>query len=227
MASILSVNLGRSRPSPTGRGPATGIYKAPVESIDVRDPGPKRMVAGAGVSGAVGDVIGDARHHGGTTQALYAVAAEELAWWSTELGMDLAPGTFGENLTTAGFDVDAALVGERWRIGTAVVRVTGPRIPCNTFRMALGVPGLVKRFSDRGRTGAYLAVVEPGTIRPGDAIEVIHRPDHSVTVPLLYRAITTDPRWADEALAASEDLEAEVIDKLTRRATYTLAAEPG
>jgi MOSC domain-containing protein YiiM len=92
--------------------------------------------------------------------------------------------------------------------------------------MALGVPGLVKRFSDRGRTGAYLAVVEPGTIRTGDAIEVIHRPDHSVTVPLLYRAITTDPRWADEALAARDDLEGDLIDKLTRRATYTLATEP-
>ena len=228
MPSVLSVNIGASAPSPTGRGLRTGHFKTPVDSIDVCDPGPKRVRNGAGVSGVAGDVVGNGRHHGGTSQAVYAVAAEELAWWSAELGIDLAPGCFAENLTLTGLDVDSALVGERWQVGdTVVLQVTGPRVPCNTFRGAIGVPGWVKRFSERGRTGAYLAVVTPGTIRPGDEITIAFRPDHAVTVPLLYRAVTTDPRWADEALAAREYLDPELAEKLTRRATYGLDAEPG
>ncbi len=227
MASVLSVNVGSSRPSPTGRGPRTGHFKEPVDSIEVVDPGPKRVRQGAGVSGVLGDVVGDGRHHGGSAQAVYAVAAEELAWWSAELGVALSPGSFAENLTLSGFDVDSALVGERWQLGdTVVLQVTGPRIPCNTFRGAMGVPGWVKRFSERGRTGAYLRVVVPGTIRAGDGVTVVSRPEHAVTVPMLYRAITTDPRWADEALAARDHLEPELIEKLQRRATYGLDPEP-
>lgn len=225
--SVLSVNVGTARPSPTGRGPRTGIFKAPVESIEVRDPGPKRVLDHAAVSGVADDHVGDGRHHGGSLQAVYAVASKELAWWSAELGRELRPGAFGENLTLAGFDVDAALVGERWRIGDEVeVRVTGPRIPCNTFRAAMGVPGWVRRFSDRGRTGAYLAVVTPGTIRPGMSVTVSARPDHGVTVPLLYRAITTEPDLAGRVLTAADHLDAETIDVLRRRAPYALDAEP-
>lgn len=226
VASVLSLNVGSSRPSPTGRGPRTGHFKQPVDSVVISDPGPKRVVDGAGVSGVRGDVVGDGRHHGGSAQAVYAVAAEELAWWSADLGVELAPGSFAENLTLTGIDVDSALVGEQWQIGdTVVLRVTGPRVPCNTFRMAMGVPGWVKRFSERGRTGAYLAVVVPGTIRTGDPIAVVSRPAHQVTVPMLYRAITTDPRWATEALAARDFLDAERIGKLQRRATYELDSE--
>ena len=136
--SVLSVNVGTARPSPTGRGSRTGIFKAPVESIEVRDPGPKRVLDGAAVSGVADDHVGDGRHHGGSLQAVYAVASKELAWWSAELGRELRPGAFGENLTLAGFDVDAALVGERWRIGDEVeVRVTGPRIPVSYTHLAV------------------------------------------------------------------------------------------
>ncbi len=227
MASVLSVNIGSARPSPTGRGPATGHFKEAIDAIDVADPGPKRVRQSAGVSGVLGDVIGDGRHHGGTHQAVYAMAAEELAWWAAELGTDLAPGAFGENLTLTGLDVDAALVGERWLVGDTVeLQVTGPRVPCNTFRMAMGVPGWVKRFSERGRTGAYLSVVTPGRIRSDDPVTVTFRPDHAVTVPLLYRATTTDPRSAEEALAAREYLEPKVVHKLERRAMDGLDEEP-
>lgn len=225
-ASILSVNVGSAQPNPRGKGPRTGIFKRSVASIDVREPGPKRVADGAGVSGVVGDVVGDGRHHGGSTQAVYAVSAEELTWWSDELGVQLAPGAFGENLTTIGFDVDAALVGERWSIGDAELQVTGPRIPCATFGMAMGVRGWVKRFSERGRTGAYLSIITPGTIHAGDAVQVIHRPNHGVTVPMLYRALTTDARWAEQALAARDDLEEEFVELLQRRATYQLDADP-
>lgn len=226
MGRILSTNVGRASPNPANARLSTGIDKRPVPSIAVADPGPKRVVDGAGVSGVAGDVVGDGRNHGGSSQAVYAVAAEELAWWSAELGQELPPGKFGENLTLAGLDVDAALVGERWRIGDGVVlQVTGPRVPCATFRAAMGVPGWGRRFSRRGRTGAYLSVVVPGTIRAGDSVEVVFRPDHGVTVPLLYRAVTTDPRWAGEALVARAFLSPELADKLSRRATYALDAD--
>ena len=128
----------------------------------MRDPGPKRGGLGSGV---VGDDVVSRKHHGGSRQAVYAVAREELDWWGATLGRELVDGMFGENLTTQGLDVDAAVVGERWRVGSALLEVTGPRIPCATFRAWMGEPGWVRRFTERGRTGAYLAVVERG---PGE-----------------------------------------------------------
>jgi MOSC domain-containing protein YiiM len=140
----------------------------------------------------VGDFIGDLKHHGGDRQAVYAVAREELDWWGAELGRSLDNGLFGENLTTAGLDVDAALIGERWQIGDVVLEVTGPRVPCATFSIAMGVERWVQRFSERGRTGAYLAIIAPGTIGAGDAITVLSRPSHGVDVPTAFRATRGD-----------------------------------
>lgn len=197
MAYVHSVNLGSAKPLPTGRraGEPTGIDKRPVDALDVRAPGPKHGGLG---SGAVGDFIGETQHHGGDDQAVYAVAREELDWWGAELGRDLRDGMFGENLTTHGLDVDAALVDEVWQVGEVRLRVAGPRIPCNTFRAHMGEPGWVKRFAARGRSGAYLAVLEPGTIRAGDTIEVVSRPAHSVTVPVAFRAYYGDPAALDQ-----------------------------
>lgn len=190
MAHVRSVNVGASRPIRAGKGRPTGIWKEPVDAVEVRAPGPKRGGLGSGV---VGDFLGDRDHHGGDDQALYAVAREELDHWGRELGRDLADGTFGENLTTVGLDVDGALVDEVWQVGSAVLRVTGPRIPCGTFRARMAEKGWVKRFVAHGRSGAYLAVVEPGTIRTGDEVVVLSRPDHAVTVPVTFRAWYGDP----------------------------------
>ncbi len=226
----MSVNVGSARPNPKGTGPDTGIHKVPVRSAYLQDPGPKRVEGGLGVSGVAGDVVGDGRHHGGSTQAVYAFASEELAWWAGVLGRDLPPGSFGENLTTVGLDVDAAIIGERWRIGGEdgpIVRVTGPRIPCNVFRLTMQEQGWVKRFAERGRTGSYLAVERPGIVTEADAVDILSQPDHGVTVPMLFRAITTDPRWAEQALRARPYLEGELVAKLEKRSTYGLDAEPG
>ena len=92
----------------------------------------------------------------------------------------------------AGLDVDGAVVGERWRVGSALLEVTGPRIPCATFAAWMGERGWVRRFTERGRTGAYLAVVEPGVVAAGDAVEVLDRPAHGITVPEVFRAFTGD-----------------------------------
>ena len=116
-------------------------------------------------------------------------------------GRDLADGMFGENLTTQGLDVDGAVVGERWRVGSAVLEVSGPRIPCATFAAWMGERGWVRRFTERGRTGAYLAVVEPGLVSTGDGVEVLGRPSHGITVPEVFRAYTGDDALADRVLA--------------------------
>lgn len=202
---VRSVNRGGRRPLPGVRRP-TAIVKAPVSRIEVRDPGPKQGGLGLGV---VGDEIGSPRHHGGSTQAVYAFAREELDRWADELGRDLPDGMFGENLTTVGIDVDAALLGERWRVGTALLEVAAPRIPCATFAARMGEEGWVRRFVDRGRTGAYLRVVEAGTIETGDPVEVEHRPTHSFTVPDHFRACLGDRDLAAAIVEARVLPEAE------------------
>lgn len=194
-----SVNVGGARSGIRRRGGLTSIDKRPVASADVRDPGPKRGGLGSGV---VGDDVSSRKHHGGSGQAVYAVAREELDWWGAELGRELRDGMFGENLTTAGLDVDACVVGERWRVGSALLEVTGPRIPCATFAAWMDEPRWVRRFTERGRTGAYLAVVEPGVVSAGDAVEVLHRPGHGIAVPVVFRAFTGDDEAGERVLAA-------------------------
>lgn len=193
---IVSVNAGKGVVQPYASGPVTAIDKRPVDSIAVRDPGPKRGGLGSGV---VGDQVGDTRHHGGTTQAVYAYAREDLDWWAAQLGRDLADGTFGENVTTLGIDCTHARIGETWHIGDVTLRVQGPRIPCATFAGHMGERSWVKRFTSEGRTGAYLSVVSPGILRPGDAVS-IERPDHDIDVLLTFRAFMGDLEAAQVVL---------------------------
>jgi MOSC domain-containing protein YiiM len=208
---LLSVNLGRPRSVPyTDQAEGvTGIDKQPVEGpVRVAAPGPK----GIGASGLAGDAVCDMRHHGGTDQAVYAFAREDLDGWERELGRPLANGGFGENLTTVGLDVSGALIGERWRIGSEVVlEVTCGRIPCLTFQGHLGEKRWVKRFTAKAAPGAYLRVIEPGEVRRGDAIEIAHRPDHDVTVALQFRAVTTERTLLPRLLAAGEALHPESL----------------
>jgi MOSC domain-containing protein YiiM len=154
----------------------------------------KRAVDGdvkIGSFGVRGDVQADRQHHGGLEKALYAYAAEDAAYWERELGRETPPGFFGENLRTEGIDVNAALIGERWRIGNRVeVEVTMPRTPCQTFARWVGGDderGWVRRFSDERRLGPYLRVVVKGRVRAGDEITVIHRPEGAPTILDVYR----------------------------------------
>jgi MOSC domain-containing protein YiiM len=170
---VLAVNVVHEvRRGPTRR---TAIDKRPVQ-------GPVPV----GALGLDGDTQCNRRFHGGTDKALYAYASEEAAWWSDQLGRELPPGLFGENLTTAAVDVDGALIGEQWRIGNRgtgiVVEVRLPRDPCGNLSAHLGLPRFHRRFAGRGRPGAYLAVRRPGTVAAGDRVTVVHRPGHGVTV---------------------------------------------
>ncbi|MFE1437933.1 MOSC domain-containing protein [Streptomyces sp. NPDC058739] len=208
---LLSLNLGRATAVPYTDQPEglTGIDKRPVEGpVRVAAPGPK----GVGASGLAGDAVCDTRHHGGDDQAVYAVAREDLDDWETELGRELRNGCFGENLTTSGLDVSGALIGERWRVGPdLVLEVTCGRIPCRTFQGHLGEERWVKRFTQRAAPGAYLRVIEPGEIRAGDPIEIVHRPGHEVTVALAFQAETTRRSLLPAVLAAGEALHPELL----------------
>ncbi len=208
MPLLLSVNVGRPQPNPYKETKATGIGKLPQDGpVEVRAPGPKRGGLG---SGLVGDFIGDVKHHGGDGQAVYAFQREDLDRWAARLGRELGNGFFGENLTTVGLDVNEARIGERWQVGAGVVlQVTSARIPCSTFRGWVGERGWLKTFTADARPGAYLSVVTPGTIRSGDDIRVLHRPDHEVTVSLMFRAFTTERDLLGSLLAAGDDLDPE------------------
>jgi MOSC domain-containing protein YiiM len=172
-ARVLSVNRGQEADLVIGGRPARS-------AIDKRAAGCPVEVGPLGLGG---DTVADKENHGGLEQAVYAYGREDLDWWSEQLGRELRNGLFGENLTTAGVDVSAALIGETWRAGTAVLQVTSPRIPCNTFKAWMGEePHWVKRFAAAGRPGAYLRVLTPGTVADGDDLEVVSRPAVAVTV---------------------------------------------
>lgn len=166
--------------------------------------------------GLVGDQIMDTKNHGGSDKAVYVFAREDAQAWEDELGREVTPGLFGENVTTLGLDVTGALVGERWRIGDEVVLEPAmPRIPCATFARRLGETQWVKRFTERGAPGAYCRVVTAGAISAEDTVEVIHRPDHDVTVGelLLPRRIE---RRRLRALLAQPDLAPDLVASLRK-----------
>ncbi|QLH22345.1 MOSC domain-containing protein [Streptomyces sp. Rer75] len=213
---LLSVNVGKPRSNPWKGLSATGIDKRPVDGpVTVTAPGPK----GTGAVGLDGDRAYDVKHHGGPDQAVYAYAREDLDGWEAELNRPLANGVFGENLTTTGLDVNAALIGERWRIGSDVVlEVSCPRIPCATFQGWLERDGWIKRFTEAALPGAYLRVIAPGALRTGDPVEIVHRPDHDVTIALAFRALTREAALLPRLLAA-DALPAEITALVHKRTT--------
>ena len=181
-AAVVSVNAGAVRNAEwQGRRFTTAIFKEPLRG--------KIAVRGINVAG---DDQADRKAHGGYDQALYAYASEDYAWWSTELGSAIEIARFGENLTTRGIALGDALVGERWRIGSAVLEVSQPRIPCFKLAMRMNDQGFVRRFARALRPGTYLRIVTEGEIEPGDSIEVVFRPAHALSVRELTRIRTFD-----------------------------------
>ncbi|MGY1836222.1 MOSC domain-containing protein [Blastococcus sp. SYSU DS0510] len=185
----------------------------------------KRPVTGrvaVGERGLAGDVQVNPRYHGGDGQQVYAYAQEDADFWIAELGRELPPGMFGENLRTTGLDLTGAVLGERWRVGTALLEVSAPRIPCANFARFWDEPQLVRRFTARGTPGAYLRVIETGELGAGDPVEVVARPDHGVTIGLTFRAWTTQKHRLPETAAALDVLpernRAKVAAKIAARA---------
>jgi len=211
---LLSVNVGQPRENPWKTMKLTGIDKRPVAGpVTVRAPRAKGM----GMVGLAGDRVYDVREHGGPDRAVYAYAREDLDFWAAQLGRPLPDGVFGENLTTEGAEVNGALIGERWRVGpTVVLEASGPRIPCGTFEGWLAQAGWIKRFALTGRPGTFFRVIEPGEIQAGDEIQIVHRPDHDVTVALTFRALLVEPELLPRLLAA-DALPRDIRDLAHRR----------
>ena len=205
-AHIVSVNLAVVRTGAwTGDMGRTGIDKRPTT---------ERVKAHR--LGIEGDSVVDTRHHGGVDQAVYAYSREDAAWWAAELDRDLPPGRFGENLSTEGIDLTAVVVGERWRVGGALLEASVPRIPCRVFAGFWDVKDLIKRFTARAHSGTYLRVLEEGELGAGDPIEVVHRPDHGVTISEVFRALTTEPSLLPRLLKAPQ-LPNDVHETVRRR----------
>ena len=151
-----------------------------------------------------GDVVVDRNHHGGYDQAVYVYAREDADWWEKELGQSIANGRFGENLTTTGIDVNQALVGERWKIGTTILEVSQPRIPCRVFAGFWQRPTLIKEFMAAGKPGTYLRIIQEGHISAGDEIEVTFKPEHNVSIADLYAAKNGERSKVEEIAAVKE-----------------------
>ena len=179
---VLSVNVGTAREFEfNGRPARSAIWKSPVVG----------RIAARGVNLA-GDDQADRKAHGGPDKAVYAYAVEDYRWWEARIGRALAYGEFGENLTTEGIDVNDALVGERWAVGTAVLEISEPRIPCWRLGVRMNDPVFPRRFTEAVRPGPYLRIVVEGNVGAGDEIRFVERPDHGLTVRDVFRIYTRD-----------------------------------
>ena len=193
-ARVASVNVGKVRTVLLDGQPVqTAIWKSPVN-------GSVRL---KGVN-FDGDDQADRTAHGGPDKAVYAYAAEDLSWWAGEHGRDVGPGTFGENLTTIGIDLADAVIGERWAVGSTVLEVAQPRIPCFKLGIRMGDRRFPALFAAAARPGAYLRIIVPGEIAADDAIRVVSRPRHGLTVGIVERAYHADRRLVPRLLTAPE-----------------------
>jgi MOSC domain-containing protein YiiM len=206
-----SINTGSPRTVVyRGKPVQTSIWKFPVDGAV--------EVGGVHVGD---DVQSDLKVHGGADKAVYAYAVEDYEWWSSVLGKEIVPGTFGENLTVSGLQVANSIVGERWRVGSALLQVSEPRLPCFKLGLKMGDPKFLKRFARAQRFGTYLRIVEAGRVQAGDAVEVVHRPAHGVSVQLMGRSRLEDPSLAVQVLVApeiSERWRQRLTDEATARA---------
>jgi MOSC domain-containing protein YiiM len=182
---VLSVNVGGIRALEWRGGiVTTGIWKNPASE----------RVALRGVNFA-GDDQADRTAHGGPDKAVYAYAREDYEFWREQEGIETSIGLFGENLTLEGIDLSSAVVGERWSVGSAVLEVAQPRLPCYKLGIRMGDPYFVRRFLQAQRMGAYLRIVQEGDIGAGDAVRVTNRPGHDVTLRMMTQALD-DPEKA-------------------------------
>jgi MOSC domain-containing protein YiiM len=188
---VLSVNVGTAREFEYGgRLAKSAIWKSPVVG----------RITARGVNLA-GDDQADRKAHGGPDKAVYAYAVEDLRWWEQQIGRSLAYAELGENLTTEGIEVNNAPIGEHWEIGTSVVEVSEPRIPCWRLGVRMNDHLFPRTFTMAFRPGTYLRIVVEGDMGAGDKIRVVERPDHDLTIRDVFRIYTRDRDEAERLLA--------------------------
>ena len=174
---LISVNIGQKRTQPKGDGlEITGIYKLPTqEPVEIKSLGIPR------------DVICDAKNHGGPDQAIYIYGTVDYDWWSDELGKQLEPGTFGENLTISELESTRFNIGDRLHIGTTILEITAPRIPCSTFARRMGDPQFVKKYTQAARPGLYCRVIRVGIVQVGDEVKAEHYQGRTSSIADIFR----------------------------------------
>jgi len=173
---LISVNIGNAQPDPRNPLKTSGIYKKPVSGAVTITP-----------LGLENDVIVAIKHHGGPDQAVYVYTREDYAWWRDQLGRALPPGTFGENLTIAGFSSTDLNIGDTLIVGAVTLQVSAPRIPCETFAARMGDPAFVKKFRHGERPGAYCRVLQPGHVQSGDPARLESFTDATISLLDVYR----------------------------------------
>ena len=209
---IVSVNVGTPREVETPRGIVlTSIFKSPVYGI--------KAVRNFNIEG---DRQADLTVHGGKNKAVYAYAWEHYSYWKHELGEELTPGHFGENLTTEGLLEEEIRIGDQFRAGSAVLQVTQPRMPCAKLALRFGRPDMVKRFWRSGFSGVYFAIAVEGELEAGDTLEKISSPARTVSIAdvvRLYKGETDDKELFERAMAApiSGSWKEEIQERYVRK----------
>jgi len=204
---VESLNVGTPRPVEVGgHTVVTAIWKYPVAG--------RVLLRGVNL---LGDDQADRTVHGGPDKAVYAYAREDIDWWENELERSIGVAPFGENLTVRGLPVSEAVIGEQWAVGSALLQVAQPRLPCFKLGIRMGDPRFLKRFAAAGRPGAYLRIIRDGDIAAGDEITVLNRPAHAVTSAVVSRALMGERDLLAVALQAPE-LPAELLAWMRERA---------
>jgi MOSC domain-containing protein YiiM len=212
---LISVNLGQERIlHRKGRFERTGIFKfATNEAVKVTK------------LGLADDVIVSKKHHGGPDQAVYVYGAADYEWWSKELGMEIAPGTFGENLTISELESAQFNVGDYLHVGEVILQVTAPRIPCGTFATRMDDPQWVKRFRHAERPGLYCRVTQEGFVKAGDTVSIENYPGETISILQMFRDYYDRDKSEETlrrhlnapiAIRARRDLEKELRALLTQ-----------
>lgn len=209
---MLSIQVGKPRAVKVRNGVVlTGIFKSPVEG--------KIALRGYNLEG---DRQADLTVHGGPNKAVYLYPSEHYSFWTQQLpDTDLSFGVFGENLTSEGISENSAHIGDQFRIGSTVLQVSQPRMPCFKLGIRFGREDMVKRFWISGRSGIYFSVVQEGEMERGDLIEQVAAGAEQVSVAdivRLYKRETTDPELLSRALKAplsgswKEEIRSRIIE---------------
>jgi len=174
---LLSVNIGQKRTQQKGNElETTGIYKLPVqESVEIK------------LLGIQSDFICDQKNHGGPDQAIYVYGMSDYEWWSKELGRELSAGTFGDNLTVSELESAGFNIGDRLQVGSVILEVTAPRIPCSTLAARMGDPQFIKKFRRAERPGLYCRVIQEGTVQAGDEVKVESFKGETISILQMFR----------------------------------------
>lgn len=204
---VLSINVGAVKNLTTGAGRTMSAIEKRASAIGTRFDD----------TGVDGDEIADSRYHGGADQAVYVYSANDYDWWSAELNRDLKPGLFGENLTIEGLPSDLT-VGDRLVIGTTVLEVSGPRVPCHKLGLVMEDSEFPTIFRNAERPGAYCRVLSRGIVRPGDVLSLVTNPDGRMSVCEMFRLYYAKPSPIEQLrIALSTPLAARLREKFQSR----------